>query len=240
MGSGRRETIMEPLPAIRKSAIPFAPARTKIYAIAPSIAGHIAVASTNHIAGDGGNEDVSSGSSATERSPDDNEALSYGGNDKRGTDDDSDDNDNDNGSEKEPPEPSSSSQEYIYSLQDENCDLQKRIHRLEMVLRDNGFDKDGKQIISARAMTDDAAVDKRHVEMMSMMGMDPERPTVLTKYMEFKVFELQDELEVIELDREAVRRLNMKVRCSYCDLKLHSFATFLRGLNVYKKYVSKI
>ena len=35
----------------------------------------------------------------------------------------------------------------IYSLQDENADLRKEIQSLEIVLRDHGFAKNGKQII---------------------------------------------------------------------------------------------
>ena len=61
-------------------------------------------------------------------------------------------------------------QDYIYALQDANADMQKRIHSLEMVLRDNGFDKDGDQKMCI------TGIDNK-VEMMSMMGMDAERTT---------------------------------------------------------------
>lgn len=92
---------------------------------------------------------------------------------------------------------------YISSLQDENADLQKQIHRLEMALRDNGFDRNGKHAISiVEGNVCDLIIDGKNLEMMSMMGMDPDRPTVITRYMEFKVLELQDELEAVELDRD--------------------------------------
>ena len=77
-------------------------------------------------------------------------------------------------------------QEYIYVLQDENSDLQKRIHSLEIMFRDNGFDKDG-LIIQNNKCDGATTFIATGMEMMSMMGMDPEKPTVLTKYLEFKV-----------------------------------------------------
>ena len=49
---------------------------------------------------------------------------------------------------KEPsPRKSLQQQEYLYSLQDENADLRKAIHGLEIILRDHGFSRDGKIVI---------------------------------------------------------------------------------------------
>jgi len=97
-------------------------------------------------------------------------------------------------------------QEYIYVLQDANSDLQKRIHSLEITFRDKGFDKDG--LIPQNNNCDGATISiATGVEMMSMMGMDPEKPTVLTKYLEFKVLELQEENETIESECEELRSI---------------------------------
>ena len=104
-------------------------------------------------------------------------------------------------------------QSYIYALQDTNSDLQKRIHSLEIAFRDHGFDKDGKQILIANKNNN---CDGGKVEMMSMMGMDAERPTVLCKYFEYKVVELQEDYEKIEFEcdelREIVRTLTDQQR----------------------------
>ncbi len=105
-------------------------------------------------------------------------------------------------------EKSTQRQSLVYSLQDENADLRKEIQSLEIVLRDHGFSKDGKQIVPNNEILridqdhDEDGNQRAHMEMVSMMGMDPERPTVLTKYMEFKINELEDDLEKMEYDRD--------------------------------------
>ena len=78
----------------------------------------------------------------------------------------------------------------LYCLQDECSDLQKHVHYLEMVLRDHGLDKDGQSFVE-----DDG-------EMMAVVGMDPERPTSLTKYLEIKISEIQDENDTLETNNE--------------------------------------
>jgi hypothetical protein len=79
-----------------------------------------------------------------------------------------------------------------YALQDEISDLKKHIRDLEVILRDHGIDKDGNKYSSALDTG----------EMMSVMGMDPEKPSALTKYMETKVTELQEEYEELEEENE--------------------------------------
>lgn len=79
----------------------------------------------------------------------------------------------------------------LYELQDANGYLQKRIRDLEVVLRDNGFNVNGDRLEGGSLIQDDR-------EMMSMMGMDPEKPTELTKYMERKIAELHKENETLE------------------------------------------
>lgn len=74
------------------------------------------------------------------------------------------------------------------------------------MFRDKGFDKDG--LITQNNNCDGATISiATGVEMMSMMGMDPEKPTVLTKYLEFKVLELQEENETIESECEELRSI---------------------------------
>ena len=106
-------------------------------------------------------------------------------------------------------------QRQAYILQDINSDLQQRIHSLEIAFRDHGFDKDGKQILIA-AKNSKNCDDDVGVEMMSMMGMDAEKPTVLCKYFEYKVVELQEDYEKIEFEcdelREIVRTLTHQQR----------------------------
>jgi len=101
----------------------------------------------------------------------------------------------------------------IYTLQDENADLRKAIQSLEIVLRDHGFTRDGKHIIPDGELlrvdgdNDEDGLQRSHMLMMSMTGMDPERPTVLCKYMEFKVAELENELEAVELEKDKMAAL---------------------------------
>ena len=96
-------------------------------------------------------------------------------------------------------------QNFLYKLQDHNADLQKQIVSLEIVLRDNGFSNDGKRIVRENdviRIRDEREEMRAHMEMVSMMGMDPEQPTVLCKYMEFKVAELNEELDAVEAERD--------------------------------------
>jgi hypothetical protein len=79
-----------------------------------------------------------------------------------------------------------------YALKDEIGDLRKHIRELEMILRDHGIDQDGNEYSSPLDTG----------EMMSVMGMDPEKPSALIKYMETKVTELQDEYEDLEDENE--------------------------------------
>jgi hypothetical protein len=85
----------------------------------------------------------------------------------------------------------------FYELQDANGYLQKRIRDLEVVLRDNGFDVDGNRLSDGSRTHYDG-------EMVAMMGMDPERPTVLTKYMETKIRELMREIDILESENEVL------------------------------------
>ncbi|KAG7369299.1 hypothetical protein IV203_032042 [Nitzschia inconspicua] len=80
-----------------------------------------------------------------------------------------------------------------YDLQDENADLKKRVLELEMILRDHGINRDGNEYSSGS---------DNNGEMMSVMGMDPEKPSALTKYMENKVMELQEDYEEMEVENE--------------------------------------
>ncbi|KAL3923468.1 MAG: hypothetical protein SGILL_001638, partial [Bacillariaceae sp.] len=83
--------------------------------------------------------------------------------------------------------------EQHYAIQDENSYLKKRIFGLEMTLRDLGLNnKNG----------DDFSPHMENGEMMSVMGMDPEKPSALTKYMESKVTELQEEMDGLENENE--------------------------------------
>ena len=89
--------------------------------------------------------------------------------------------------------------------EDIQSDLLKKILRMEIVLRDNGFDSDGKRFednVSCAEISSSSALEGSEREQMSMMGMDPENPTVLTKYFENKVNELHEELEEKEDENE--------------------------------------
>lgn len=99
----------------------------------------------------------------------------------------------------------------IYALQDLNSDLQKRITSLEIALRDNGFDHNGNQINISSSATG--------IEMMGMMGMDPVIPSVVTKYLEFKVLELQEENEKIKFECVELRLITEREIKNECDLE---------------------
>ena len=73
------------------------------------------------------------------------------------------------------PKQDSTHQSMMYSLQDENADLRKEIQSLEIVLRDHGFAKNGKQIIPSDEIVvveddqDQEGTIRAHMEMVSMM-----------------------------------------------------------------------
>jgi DNA repair exonuclease SbcCD ATPase subunit len=221
---GRRGTL-QPVRAGRKSPTLFAPSRSPIDAIAP--AATAVSTSESSITNTGMHrmdmDDVGMGMGM---------GMGIGmGMDVPGTDDESSSSEVSSASSPSTPPTSSSlmkkssrkslqQQEYVYSLQDENADLRKAIHSLEIIMRDHGFAKDGKLIIPTDEIVridNDKAIDEegnsqrtppqQYMEMMSMMGMDPERPTVLTRYMEYKVTELQDDLETMESDRNRLAKL---------------------------------
>jgi hypothetical protein len=89
--------------------------------------------------------------------------------------------------------PGSRTEEEYYALQDENGYLKKRIFGLEMTLRDLGYNNKN---------NDDFSPHLDIGETMSVMGMDPERPSALAKYMETKVTELQEEMDGLENENE--------------------------------------
>ena len=86
-------------------------------------------------------------------------------------------------------------QDLVCKVLDEKSDLQKKISRLGMVLRDMGLNESGHQMNFSNEMED-----------ISMMGMDPERPTALTNYLENKARSLQVENEKLEVENDDHRR----------------------------------
>ena len=95
----------------------------------------------------------------------------------------------------------------IYEMEDINSDLRKVISRQELLLRDLGLDWSGDDYHPTAEMTEDEGV--------SMMSMDPEPPTVLTKYLENKVTNLEEENELLDCEnktfREQIRELRQFV-----------------------------
>jgi hypothetical protein len=86
-------------------------------------------------------------------------------------------------------------EETVYQLLDEKSDLQKQLYRLGIVLRDMGLSDSGHQMDSSNEM-----------EGISMMSMDPERPTVLTTYLLSKATSLQEENETLEVKNDNYRK----------------------------------
>jgi len=77
----------------------------------------------------------------------------------------------------------------MYDLEDEIADLNSKLRRREIVFHDLGFDASGNNFSNVKLIKEQA---------MSMMSMDPEPPTVLTKYLETKVGELSEENDQLE------------------------------------------
>jgi len=80
-------------------------------------------------------------------------------------------------------------QQLIRDMEDDNVALQRTLLRQELVLHDFGLDAAGNPLFV------DTSNEERTVCMMSM---DPEPPTVSTKYLETKVGELSDENDRLE------------------------------------------
>jgi predicted RNase H-like nuclease (RuvC/YqgF family) len=83
----------------------------------------------------------------------------------------------------------------VCKVLDEKSDLQKKLSRLGIVLRDMGLNESGHQMGLSN-----------EIEGISMMGMDPERPTALTNYLENKARSLQVENETLEVENDNYRR----------------------------------
>ena len=81
----------------------------------------------------------------------------------------------------------------IHDLEDENGDLKRQLLRQEIAFHDLGFDASGNNLSFELSSREQA---------MSMMCMDPEPPTVLTKYLETKVGELAEENDQLEMQNE--------------------------------------
>jgi hypothetical protein len=88
------------------------------------------------------------------------------------------------------------SRQRMDDLEDENVDLKRRLHQHELVFHDFGFDASGIHLSLNHSAREQA---------MSMMSMDPEPPTVLTKYLETKVSELAEENDNLESENEDQR-----------------------------------
>jgi hypothetical protein len=80
----------------------------------------------------------------------------------------------------------------VHQMEDANNDLRKKICRQEIALRDLGFDGSGNQF----------ALQEHEEQGISMMSMDPEPPTVLTRYLETKIDELCEENDILALENE--------------------------------------
>ena len=87
-------------------------------------------------------------------------------------------------------------EQQIHDLEDENVYLKRALLRGELVLHDHGFDSSG-NLLSVESSNKDRA--------MCMMSMDPEPPTVLTKYLETKVGELSEENDQLEAMNEELQ-----------------------------------
>lgn len=80
-------------------------------------------------------------------------------------------------------------QNLIYSLEDENVDLRRALHHSEIIFHDIGYDASGNPLFVDHS---------GKTNPMCMMSMDPEPPTVLTRYLETKVGELSEENDELE------------------------------------------
>lgn len=101
--------------------------------------------------------------------------------------------------------------EKVYQLEDENIDLRRKLHRREIFLHDNGFDASANSFAGTSASED---------QKVSMMSMDPETPTVLTRYLETKVKELAEEAEDLQLLNDELREHNDTLNATIVELQL--------------------
>jgi hypothetical protein len=90
-------------------------------------------------------------------------------------------------------------------LEDENSDLNKKLLRLGIVLRDLGLNScDGQTLMAAGSDEDNDSL--MEPEGISMLGMDPEPSTVLIKYLENKIGVFLEENDALILENESFEK----------------------------------
>jgi hypothetical protein len=103
-----------------------------------------------------------------------------------------------------------------YKLLDEKSDLQKKLSRLGIVLRDMGLDESGHHMDYYSS----SSLSNEPMELISIMGMDPERPTALTNYLDNKVTSLQMENDALEDKNDDYRRRVEDLQAQVWNLEL--------------------